>query len=789
MGEPSTEGGDRQAAKRQAETVREARCDFAKAALEYADRGFCVHPCNGKRPMLEHWPTRASSDRETVEDFWARYPNANIGLVTGERSGVVVLDVDRDPERGIDGEQTLKALEQQYGPLPTTPQVRTGRGGRHLFFRHPGHPVKTCAGELGPGLDVRGDGGQAILPPSVHPNGTRYEWVEGLGLQDLEPAALPPAWISLLTNTAEPTVAAAPVEASVLGHLLRHLPQKGERNDTLTRIAGHLASRGLPLDAHEELLVLVNGGLEEPLPEREVRTSARSIHGAEQRKRAGREVVVNGRHLREIASDVRERLRQANDPAHGSPSLFVRDRNLIRVLSSQDERPYLEVIDEKVLRGLAERVCDFVQVTREGRRAPKFPPKDVIADVLALHDWPFPPLRGVTEVPVLRSDGSVLDGAGYDEKTRLLFYPASGLSIPALSPVPTTKESAKALALIEDVYADFPFRDQCSRANMYGLLLTPLLRPAFRGRVPLALMDSQQQGVGKGLAVRLPHLIATGREPPHCSLSRDDEELRKELTSQFDRGVSYILFDDISQRIDSACLAEAITAPTWMARRLGRTEMIEVEVEVTWVATGTNLELGGDMNRRAYPIRLDAPGGRPWLGREYRHPDLPAYVLEHRGELVWALLTLARAWWAAGQPKASTPVLGSFEGWCATVGGVLAHAGVEGFLGNLDEVYEEIDVEYREWSAFLSALAELNGPQSFTVAELHELICGPLAEQVPASLAFAKDRSTAVRRKIGYVLRDMRGRRHGPEGFRLERGQDDSHRKVARWSVRRDDNR
>ncbi|MEI6502612.1 MAG: bifunctional DNA primase/polymerase [Armatimonadota bacterium] len=154
------------------------KTELLEAALDYAARGWAVHPCKGKLPRINDWPNAASTDSEIISGWWAQWPTANIGIATGARSGIVVLDVDIDPDKGIDGEASLAALEAKYGPSPETRQVRTGRGGRHLYFKHPGHLVQTRAGSLGPGLDVRGDGGLVIAPPSVHSNGNRYTWCE-----------------------------------------------------------------------------------------------------------------------------------------------------------------------------------------------------------------------------------------------------------------------------------------------------------------------------------------------------------------------------------------------------------------------------------------------------------------------------------------------------------------------------------------------------------------------------------------------------------------------------------
>ena len=109
-------------------------------------------------------------DREQVDRWWERSPQANIGIVTGATSRLVVLDVDVD----TGGEESLKELEAQYGELPPTTIAITGSGGLHYFFRHPASEVRNSAGKLAAGLDIRGDGGYVLAPPSRHASGGGY---------------------------------------------------------------------------------------------------------------------------------------------------------------------------------------------------------------------------------------------------------------------------------------------------------------------------------------------------------------------------------------------------------------------------------------------------------------------------------------------------------------------------------------------------------------------------------------------------------------------------------------
>jgi hypothetical protein len=125
----------------------------------------------GKHPRLGKWVELASKDASTIERWWKKFPDANIGIATGAESGVFVVDVD-----GEEGEITLSSLQQRrFTELPETRECQTGKG-RHLYFRHSGGKLPNRASTLGKGLDIRGDGGQAVAPPSVHHSGIPYMW-------------------------------------------------------------------------------------------------------------------------------------------------------------------------------------------------------------------------------------------------------------------------------------------------------------------------------------------------------------------------------------------------------------------------------------------------------------------------------------------------------------------------------------------------------------------------------------------------------------------------------------
>jgi hypothetical protein len=205
---------------------------------------------------------------EEIEGWYRRWPDANVGIVTGQASGLVVVDVDA--RHG--GHDSLAQLERVHGPLPPTIEAITGGGGRHLYYAHPGgmHPNRVA---MHPGIDLRGDGGCVVAPPSVHPSGRVYAWAEGRAPGDLPLAALPPCF--------NPT----PADSARTGHPRAHWRQlmhegisEGRRNATLASLTGHLLWRGVDPEVAMELTLAWNRvHCRPPLADDEVAQVVRSV--------------------------------------------------------------------------------------------------------------------------------------------------------------------------------------------------------------------------------------------------------------------------------------------------------------------------------------------------------------------------------------------------------------------------------------------------------------------------------------------------------------------------------
>ena len=249
-----------------------------QVALEYASYNIPVFPCDPKtkKPLLaseidengNKIPKsgglyQATTDRETIIKWWTKDPNAMIGMPTGSRSGYIVIDVDNDPDKGIDGLFELKKLEEQYGSLPITGKVITPRGGEHYYFKVPqGVVIKNSASSIAPGIDVRGEGGYIIAGGSMRADGRRYKRVHSLD----DCAQLPLHLINLATKRyrvrpkahipSSATQKAANSNVSLTDEIAEvALTITGGRNDALNRCAFKLGRAGF--DENEVLAGLM----------------------------------------------------------------------------------------------------------------------------------------------------------------------------------------------------------------------------------------------------------------------------------------------------------------------------------------------------------------------------------------------------------------------------------------------------------------------------------------------------------------------------------------------------
>jgi putative DNA primase/helicase len=242
-------------------TAAPAQSRRLQEALALSELGpvFPLKP-GAKTPATAHGFHDASTDPDQITKWWTETPNANIALVTGKSFAVI----DEDKAGAI------AKLEEKHGALPATVTSKTGGGGRQLFFRVPVE-IRNSAGKIAQGVDVRGDGGYVVAPPSVHPSGTVYRWAPHHSPTEIELAELPEKWLDALTSKGRRASSNSEAVAQPSAIL------DGARNSEFARIAGAMRRVGATREEIEAALLAANERCRPPLPDDEARQVAASI--------------------------------------------------------------------------------------------------------------------------------------------------------------------------------------------------------------------------------------------------------------------------------------------------------------------------------------------------------------------------------------------------------------------------------------------------------------------------------------------------------------------------------
>ncbi len=285
------------------------------AALAYAAEGYAVFPLHspdasgacscakgqecqnvGKHPRTAKGCLDASRDPERIKRWWQQWPQANIGLATGEASACVVLDID--PRHG--GGAGLAELRDRI-EIPETLAIETGSGGAHLYFTYEGADIKNSAGKLGEGLDVRGQGGYVVAPPSLHQSGNRYRISN-----DARVAPLPDALKDLMLAPPAPVSNVSQFRSRTGQGIGGASFAEGERNNSLFKVGCAIWGKGeaehLP-DLHGQMLDVNGRRCSPPLDDAEVAQLAANIAA-----RYTRGVTINNPVYTEAAPEQRERV-------------------------------------------------------------------------------------------------------------------------------------------------------------------------------------------------------------------------------------------------------------------------------------------------------------------------------------------------------------------------------------------------------------------------------------------------------------------------------------------------
>lgn len=466
--------------------------------------------------------------------------------------------------------------------------------------------------------------------------------------------------------------------------------------------------------------------------------------------------------------------------AANNPPFIFRVGSHACVLDLDDRgRPFTRELCVDELRGYLARLVDWRRAGGRGQTLLKsMPPVSVVKTMLAGSVSHLPVLSSIVSAPVIGRSGTLLTTPGYHADAQTYYAPRPGFELPFVQARPTRPEIEAARRLIVDeLLGDFPFEGDADRAHAISLLLLLFARQLIDGPTPLHLIEKPAAGTGASLLLELFHEIAVGGPCPMMGEGSDDADWEKKLTAKLVELPQLIVIDNVRRRLDSTPLATALTAETYTSRLLGTSTMLRLPIQTVWAATANNPTFSNEISRRIVSCRLDAKQEFPAQRTQFRIKDIRGWVRQHRARLVHACLTLIAAWLSAGRPP-GTASLGSFEAWAQTMGGILTHVGLPGFLGNCDRLIARADSEGGAWRTFVYKWFENHAFKVVGVSDLIDLArsCDP-----PMDLGDGSDDSQ--RSRLGKQLRRMTDRVFDLSGARVQVQRRDSYQNAGRWCL------
>jgi len=368
------------------------------------------------------------------------------------------------------------------------------------------------------------------------------------------------------------------------------------------------------------------------------------------------------------------------------------------------------------------------------------------------------PMAGIINSPTMRRDGTILDQPGYDVVTGLFYDPGQTI-FPAIPPQPSRADAMAALGILNALIRTFPFATPESRAVALSAMLTTTVRRLLP-TAPMHGFSAPTPSSGKTKLVNIAAMIATGREAKTTTQSKE-EETEKRLASLFLAGHAAILLDNCTLPVGGDALCAMLTSEKYSVRVLGKSEMHEVQTNAMMFATGNNLVIKDDMNRRSLVCTIDPQVERPELRKFKNDPQKDAQ--RERGRYLAAVITILRAHVVAGRPQMETP-LGSFEMWSTCVRDALIWldeadpcATMEATRAN-DPGHEKLSALIRHWQA-------VHGENRVTVKHVikaaqtgtDNLLARQGLNDALMAVAVAKDGGISPGR-LGKYLSDIRGK-------------------------------
>lgn len=433
------------------------------------------------------------------------------------------------------------------------------------------------------------------------------------------------------------------------------------------------------------------------------------------------------------------------------------------------------------MRHLMNTACTFIKTGPKNKEYFVNAPVDLARLILnRVGFWPFPEVTNIIAAQTLDKAGNIVDQPGVHGPSRLLLA-----NLPALPNVVISEEKNDAIEaanFLHGLIDEYEFVGEESRAVAMSMLITPVCR----GIIPLAPMHAvtaPTPGSGKSYLSRLASLIATGAPCPVIPPAKEEDEFEKRLTAAMLAGTSIISLDNVTGRLGSSLLCQALTEPIIDVRPLGTSNLSRIEQRVTFFSNGNNLQVIDDLTRRTLLCKVDRNEENPEEHEYKARPDKA--VVNDRGRYVHAALTVVGNYLKA-KGKVRLPPLASYEAWSKSVREALVWIGYEDPVLSM-RLVKENDPERNKREAIFAnwpekALGVEGNVNLFTVAELIE---AP-GETLDAAEAWKEALKLVASNAKGDIDKAQFGRWLSKQKDRVVGGRKlvcklDGYRKIMKW--------
>jgi hypothetical protein len=366
-------------------------------------------------------------------------------------------------------------------------------------------------------------------------------------------------------------------------------------------------------------------------------------------------------------------------------SLFQRHESICRIIAREesvqglvktDESLALLNIDSKFLREYLNRIFNFEKWNNRARCFLSVNcPKEIAEHYMSRNCWRLPHLAGIIEAPTVLPSGQILQVQGYNKASGLYVHLPNDFE--PIDEIPTKEDAVAAIDTFKKLFKDFPFEDGIggpSFSVVVAAIITGLVRRSVR-TAPLFCFTAPKMGSGKTLLADLIAIIATGRLATKETQAKDPAEQDKRMLATLVKGDQVICIDNIERPLEGDSFCTVLSETTWQSRILGETKQINIDTCSTWLATGNNLRLKGDLTTRAILCSLDPKCENPHE-RRFKG-DIRCHVIENRTQYITAALTILRAYYVAGKPEQDIFQFGRFEEWSDSIRSALIWAGAK----------------------------------------------------------------------------------------------------------------